>query len=125
MRSAQAAGGRASVVSMGCASGEEPYSLAITVRDTFADCAEMVSILGFDINPAALERAARGRFSPWVLRETPPDVQHRWFRAEGRDFVLNDRLRNAVRFELGNLSDAAADLWRPGSYDIVFCRNVG
>ena len=124
LRCSQAAGARLSIVSAGCASGEEPYSLAITVRDTLTDRAEAVSILGVDINPVLLEKATRGRFSPWVLRDTPPDVQRRWFRAEGRDFLLDHTVRRAVRFEVCNLADDRAELWRPHSHDIVFCRNV-
>jgi chemotaxis protein methyltransferase CheR len=118
------AGVRVSIVSTGCASGEEPYSLAIAVRDALADRAEAVSILGVDINPVLLEKAARGRFSAWVLRDTPPDIQRRWFRVEGRDFVLDDAVRRSVRFEPCNLADDDADRWRPASHDIVFCRNV-
>lgn len=124
LRYAQTAAVRLSVVSMGCASGEEPYSLAITVRDTIPDRADAVSILGVDINPVLLERAARGRFSPWVLRDTAPEVQRRWFRADGREFVLDKAVRGSVRFETCNLADEGSELWQPRSHDIVFCRNV-
>ena len=119
---ALASGTRLAVLSAGCASGEEPYSLAITIRD--AVNAENASIVGVDINPAQIEKARRGRFSPWVLRETPRDLQQRWFRAEGKEFALDNTIRNAVRFEVCNLSDPGSELWRPESHDIVFCRNV-
>lgn len=124
LRYAQAAGARLSVVSAGCASGEEPYSLAITVRDTLPDRVDAVSILGVDINPVLVEKATRGRFSSWVLRDTPPDVQRRWFRADGREFVLDKAVRSSVGFEVCNLADDGSELWRPQSHDIVFCRNV-
>ena len=59
MRAAHSAGVRPSVVSAGCASGEEPYSLAITVRDVIPDRVDAVSILGVDINPDHIEKATR------------------------------------------------------------------
>lgn len=124
LRYAHAAGVRLSIVSTGCASGEEPYSLAITLRNTVPERADMVSILGVDINPTLLEKARRGRFSAWVLRETPPDVQRRWFRPEGREFVLDSTVQRAVRFESCNLADEDVGLWHPFAHDIVFCRNV-
>jgi chemotaxis protein methyltransferase CheR len=123
LRRAQATGTHLQIASAGCASGEEPYSLAIVVRDAVADPSS-VSILGVDINSTLLEKAARGRFSAWVLRDTPHDVQRRWFRPEGRDFVLDDTVRGSVRFEVRNLSDDQSEFWRPESQDIVFCRNV-
>ncbi|MGH9142298.1 MAG: CheR family methyltransferase [Vicinamibacterales bacterium] len=124
VRSAQTAGVRLQILSAGCASGEEPYSLAIAVQDAGADRSAGVAILGVDVNAAVLERAGRGRFSAWVLRDTPLDVQRRWFRPEGREFVLNDAARNAVRFAACNLADEHLDLWQPESQDIVFCRNM-
>ncbi len=112
------------VLSAGCASGEEAYTLAIILREVIADPSWNISIRAVDINPAALERAAAARFSPWALRETPPDVQERWFRQSGRDLVLADEIRTAVTFEPKNLTRDDADLWRPGFYDAIFCRNV-
>jgi chemotaxis protein methyltransferase CheR len=96
----------------------------MAVQDTAIDRSTSVAILAVDINAAALEKARRGRFSAWVLRDTPPDVQQRWFRAEGREFIVDDAVRSAVRFEVCNLADEHSELWQPESQDIVFCRNV-
>jgi chemotaxis protein methyltransferase CheR len=115
---------RLRILSLGCASGEEPYTLAMLVRDAVTDPAWDVSILGVDVNPAVLEQARRGRFSAWALRDTPAPDRDRWFRAEGREFVLDAALRASVRFEQHNLVDDDPQLWRWGSYDVVFCRNV-
>lgn len=114
---------RLRVLSAGCASGEEAYSLAMILRDAI-DPSWDVSIRAVDINPAALERAAANRFSSWALRETARDVRERWFRVAGSDFALAPEIRSAVSFEQKNLTADDADLWRPGSYDLVFCRNV-
>jgi chemotaxis protein methyltransferase CheR len=123
LRSARSTGTSVQIASVGCASGEEPYSLAIVAREAATD-PNSVSILGVDINTALLEKAARGRYSAWVLRDTPQDVQRRWFRPEGREFLLDETVRASVRFEARNLADEQSGFWQPASQDVVFCRNV-
>jgi chemotaxis protein methyltransferase CheR len=83
-----------------------------------------VSILGIDVNPSALARASLGRYSTWSLRETPADVRERYFRPDGREFVLDPEIRASVSLSFRNLVEDDASFWRPGSFDIVFCRNV-
>jgi chemotaxis protein methyltransferase CheR len=113
-----------SLLSAGCASGEEPYSLAMAVRQHITEPDWKVSIVGVDINPAALEKAAAGRYSTWSLRELPVDARRRWFHDHGREVEVVGAIREAVRFEEHNLADDGPVLWSPGSYDVVFCRNV-
>lgn len=113
-----------SILSAGCASGEEAYSLAIVLADRLRDPAWDIRIRAVDLNPAGLEKAARGRYAAWALRDVPAEIQRRWFRKEGADFVLDDGIRQAVRFEQRNLAVEDAELWRPATYDVVFCRNV-
>jgi chemotaxis protein methyltransferase CheR len=121
---AQTARRRLAILSAGCASGEEAYSLAILVFDAAARRSCDVSIVGVDVNPAMLEKARRARFSTWALRDTPADVQRRWFHPAGRDFVLDDVIRGLVTFEEVNLIDEDQEFWQPDTFDIVFCRNV-
>ncbi|MGH9372611.1 MAG: CheR family methyltransferase, partial [Vicinamibacterales bacterium] len=115
---------RLRILSLGCASGEETYSLAMLARDTLTDPGLDLSILGVDVNPAMIEKAGRGRFSAWALRETPEADQQRWFRRQGREFVLDDALRASVRFEERNLVEDDPQFWQNEMYDVVFCRNV-
>lgn len=112
------------LVSAGCASGEEAYSLAIALRETAGILGWDVLVRAVDLNPAALEKAARARYSSWALRELPAETEKRWFRASGRDFLLDPEIRAAVRFDERNLAVDDAELWRPDSLDVVFCRNV-
>jgi chemotaxis protein methyltransferase CheR len=112
------------IVSAGCSTGEEPYSVAIIVRETVPDPAWKIAIRAVDLNPAALATAAKGRFSPWALRETSSETRLRWFRADGRDLVLDEEPRAAVTFEQRNLAGDDDELWAANSLDIVFCRNV-
>ena len=111
-------------LSAGCASGEEAYSIAIMVRETIADPSWDIVIRAVDLNPAGLEKAARARYSAWALRETPADIRQRWFRPDGRDMILAETAREAVTFDAKNLAVDDPELWRPATYDAVFCRNV-
>ena len=112
------------LLSAGCASGEEAYSMAIVARTTVTDACCDVLIRAVDLNPSALAKAARARYSSWALRDTPADIQRQWFRPDGREMILDEALRAAVRFDAGNLASDDPELWQPGAYDVVFCRNV-
>lgn len=115
---------RLRLLSAGCASGEEPYSLSILLREAAFDPSWSVAIRAVDVNPAALEKAKHGRYSRWALRETPAAVQSRWFSHDARGVVLEDDARSFVHFEEQNLAEENPDLWPCEAYDIVFCRNV-
>ncbi len=114
---------RLRILSAGCASGEEAYSIAILLADRIAP-PWTASIRAVDLNPAALARAAEGRYSPWALRDTSEEIQSRWFRRQGRDLVLRDEPRRGVVFEERNLVEPDPALWGSEAYDVVFCRNV-
>jgi chemotaxis protein methyltransferase CheR len=115
------------LLSAGCASGEEAYTMAIVARDLLGSAADggwQILIRAVDANPDVIARARRGRYTAWSLRETPPEIQQRWFRSEGNELVLADAIRTAVRFEERNLARQDADLWAPDVYDVIFCRNT-
>jgi len=118
------AGAPLRILSAGCASGEEAYSIAILVQEAALDPSREVSILGVDVNPAALEKARRARYSAWALRETPTERRRGWFHPEGRDIALADSISRSVRFEERNLADDDPGFWRAEAYDVIFCRNV-
>ena len=113
------------LLSAGCAGGEEPYSLAILLREHFPQTAGWdVSIRGIDINSAVLEKAARARYNAWSMRGVAEKVQRRWFSLEGRDLVLDGTVCAMVTFEERNLLEDDPALWAPGTFDVIFCRNV-
>lgn len=115
---------RLSILSAGCASGEEAYSLAVLTREATQGAGWDVSILGIDINPAILRKAVEARYSARALRQTTPEIQEKLFGQQHNDYVLDDSIRSAVRFEERNLADDDPAFWRPESYDVIFCRNV-
>ena len=123
-QAARAAERTLTVLSAGCASGEEPYTLAMLLRERVTEPDWQVLVRGLDINRAMLAKAARGCYSAWSLRETPADALRRWFRSVGREFQLDDSIRAAVSFHETNLSQESAELGERAIYDVIFCRNV-
>jgi chemotaxis protein methyltransferase CheR len=121
----QAESRRLRILSAGCASGEEAYTLAVLVREHLAQAASWdVSIRGIDVNPLMIEKASIGRYSAWALRETPPEMRERYFRPHGRDYELDPAVRASVSFEERNLIDDDPAFFRPDAFDVIFCRNV-
>lgn len=115
---------RLSLLSAGCSSGEEAYSLAIAAWEALPDAGWRADIRAVDLNPAQLAKARRARYSAWALRETPPHIRERWFTPDGPLMALDQTIRRAVRFESANLADSRAPVWQIGGYDVIFCRNV-
>jgi chemotaxis protein methyltransferase CheR len=113
------------LLSAGCSTGEEAYSLAITLRNTLRALPEWsISILGVDLNPQSIEKARTGAYGSWSLRETPDAVRKKCFRQEGKLHIVRDELREMVRFDLQNLVQPTGSLWQQDAFDVVFCRNV-
>ena len=119
-----AARGQLRILSLGCSSGDEAYSIAILAQERLVSAGCGVSILGVDLNAAMIDKARQGRFSSWALRDTSESETKRWFRMDGRQWVLKEPLRVAVRFEEHNLLDQASPFWQAGTADVIFCRNV-
>lgn len=115
---------RLRILSAACASGEEPYTLAILLRERWPAVAAQTRLLGADINPAMLQKARLARYSAWSLRETPAALKERYFRQVGTDFELDGSIRGAVSFESINLVEPEPSQLLASSYDIVFCRNA-
>jgi chemotaxis protein methyltransferase CheR len=113
------------ILSAGCSSGDEPYSLAIMVREALPNIGDWdVKIIGIDINPAILVKAKQARYSEWSLRATSEDVKKRYFVTDGADYVLAPEIQKMVSFEERNLIDDDALFWKSLGCDVVFCRNV-
>ena len=109
--------------SAGCASGEEPYSLAILLEET--GWAERASILGTDISRARLAKAGEAVYGPWSLRGVDEGLVRRRFRCAGDRYVLDDGIRRRVTFGYLNLAlDPFPSPAGGGGLDVVFCRNV-
>lgn len=113
------------LLSAGCASGEEPYSLAISLHEAFPALERGQFVIdACDVNAAMLVKAERAIYSSWSLRATSDVLKNRYFKQHGRDFALDEQIRTLVRFELRNLVDEWPPLGEGAGYDAIFCRNV-
>ncbi|MCA9232042.1 MAG: protein-glutamate O-methyltransferase CheR [Planctomycetales bacterium] len=106
-----------------CSTGQEPYSIAMTLADTIPHIESWdVQILGTDISPAAVERASRGIYNKMEIgRGMDPESLKRYFVDRGDGWQVHDRIRSMCMFKPLNLHEPFHML---GSFDIVFCRNV-
>jgi chemotaxis protein methyltransferase CheR len=111
------------VWSVGCSSGQEPYSVAMLIREDFPELADwQVSILGTDVSVAMLERARAGRYGQIeVNRGLPAHLLVKYFRRSGLDWQIDDSIRSMVRFRHHNLVDPWPSL---PPMDLVLMRNV-
>lgn len=114
--------------SSGCATGEEPYSVAMLLREMIPDIDEwMITILATDINTASIESAQRGLYTANSFRnETRPTIQSRWFTQQGSRFELSPVISRMVSFKLLNLvsDEYPSYITNTMNMDIVLCRNV-
>ncbi|ACL25520.1 MCP methyltransferase, CheR-type with Tpr repeats [Chloroflexus aggregans DSM 9485] len=115
------------VWSAGCATGEEPYSLVIALREALpTDPPWQINILATDINRRFLERAREAVYGNWSFRETPPAVRDRYFIPENGRWRLRDEVKHDVIFAQLNLVEPTYPSPQLGiiAFDLIFCRNV-
>ncbi|WP_431265390.1 CheR family methyltransferase [Roseateles chitinivorans] len=119
-------GRRLRALSAGCASGEEAYTLAVTLHRAGLQAQGVDwEVLAVDLNPAALARATAARYGEWSLRATPQEQRDLWFhRVDPGVWTPLPAIRERVRFAQRHLGQPDAMFWAPGSFDIIFCRNV-
>ncbi len=116
------------VWSAGCSSGEEPYSIAMLLRDMLPDVDEWsITILATDVNTAALDRARQGLFGDWAFREQrAKDLRARYFRRTGARWELTPDVRRMVTFSRLNLAGTEFPSYATNTMfvDLILCRNV-
>jgi chemotaxis protein methyltransferase CheR len=117
---------RLRIWSAGCATGPEPYSIALLLHQEFQARTKGwdVSILATDINIEFLARAREARFGPWALRETSAEMKAACFLQDGKDWVLRPEYRKGVTFEYHNLAGEVNPAADGEPFDLIFCRNV-
>jgi chemotaxis protein methyltransferase WspC len=110
------------ILSIPCAGGEEPYSLAIALFE-IGLAAERYQVDAVDISERRLDFARRGIFTTNAFRGSNPQLHDRYFRKCALGFELDTPLRERVRFMQGSILDPGL-LRGPPPYDVVFCRNL-
>lgn len=105
--------------SAGCASGEEPYTLAIMWPPEGASTVAL-DVTATDADDHLLDRARAGRYTGSSLKDLPHDLRERAFDVEGKEYVLRDSFRRAVQFVRQDIRHESP----PGPFDLVLCRNL-
>ncbi len=112
------------IVSAGCSSGEEVYTLAMLVIESGCFLWDWdVEIRGVDIDPQIIERAKSGIYSGRAFQATPTHYIDRYFRKCDEGLKVKDILTRITRFTEGNLLELE-QIIEEQTVDIVFCRNV-
>ncbi|MDQ1701936.1 MAG: chemotaxis protein methyltransferase CheR [Frankiaceae bacterium] len=125
VKQATASGSKRIVVwSAGCSTGDEPYTIAMLLREVLPVMDGWdVRIIATDLSVRALAAARRGRYGRRSLQLAEPERVSRFFDESDGDYVVKDDVRRLVEFRHHNLvTDAAPFL--PGEVDLVLCRNV-
>ena len=110
------------VLSVPCAAGEEPYSVAITFLEAGLS-PDQFRIDATDVSRASLRRAAAATYSANAFRAADVSFRDRWFRDRDAAAELDEAVRKQVHFSWGNLLDQSFAADRE-PYDIIFCRNL-
>lgn len=115
------------ICSAGCSTGQEPYTLAIILKELLPDFEQWnIQILGIDIDHKTLEVARLGIYEPWSFRGVSEDIKQKYFRCFGDRYQLIPEIKQLVKFQTVNL---VKDVF-PQPYsqlrqmDLIICRNV-
>jgi len=109
------------VLSLPCSTGEEPYTIAMTLLDEGIGDSRF-TVDAFDISMRVIEHARAGVYGRNSFRGHPLEFRERHFSAVEDGWQLSERVRRNVRFAQANLFELPAIAQMP--YDFIFCRNV-
>ncbi len=112
--------------SAGSSSGEEAYTLAILLAEHFKNDLPRwnITIFATDINDEALQVCRAGIYKPYTLRNTPPAIRDKYFKAMPDDrYAVRDDLKRLVMSQKSNLMDYSGSKRFTGS-DLILLRNV-
>jgi chemotaxis protein methyltransferase CheR len=112
------------IVSAGCSTGEEVYTLAILLLESGQFIWDWdLEIIGIDVDPIALERAKTAVYTGRAFQSMPAQHQTRYFRKTAEGLQVRDNVQNITRFIQGNMLDFAS-IMGDTDIDIIFCRNA-
>lgn len=118
---------RLRIWSAGCATGEEPYSVAMLILETLPDARTWeIEILATDINTDFLASARRGRYREWSFRKVDDYWRQKYFAHVDGDWQITTKVREMVGFSRANVLDERDNVvtGRQQVFDLILCRNV-
>lgn len=113
--------------SAGCSSGEEPYTLAMILKEYFPELNNWdITILASDINPNAIQKALKGEYTEWSFRDTDIITKNKYFTSSGKLWSIVPEIKKMVTFSYLNLAKNSypSSLTNTEEMDVIFCRNV-
>ncbi len=111
----------------GCSTGEEPYSVAMLLREMVPNLDSWnILILATDINREVLAKAEAGQYGSWSFRGVDKHIQETYFKLQDRFYVIDEHIKHMVTFNYLNLvGDPYPSLANnTNAMDIILCRNV-
>lgn len=114
---------RLRIWSAACSTGQEPYSIGMTLCELLPDIHSWdVNILATDISDAAIRQASLGRYAKHeIARGLTPQMLLKYFEEASGGWRVKESIRYLIRFDRRNLLEPFTSL---GPFDIIFCRNV-
>jgi len=114
---------RLRIWSAACSTGQEPYSIAMTLCELLPDAPSWdINILATDISDSTIAQASMGRYAKHeIQRGMAPNMLSKHFHEEAGQWRVKEELRSLIRFDRRNLLQPFTGL---GPFDIIFCRNV-
>jgi chemotaxis protein methyltransferase CheR len=111
------------ILSAGCSTGEEAYTVAVLVKDSRLFEGWEVEIHGCDISTRCVDHARAGVYGEHAFRNAESEPMRRWFHLREGKWAIDEAIRRMVRFGRENLLDPRA-LTALGRLDVLVCRNV-
>jgi len=113
------------VWSAGCSTGQEPYSIAMSILDMLPDATNWnIQVMGSDLSDEALETAERGWYQERKLNGIDREHLKKYFRVQDGGYVVSEPVRRMVKFVHHNMVTEPLPIAEFGTCDIIFCRNV-
>ena len=114
--------------SAGCATGEEPYSIAMALRERVPGLMHRrIAVYGTDLNTNSLGIARQGLYGEWSFRGVPSALKSKYFRPreKGR-WIISPVIQQSVSFDYFNLAGDIYPQWfaKTTAIDVIYCRNV-
>ncbi len=114
---------RINIWSAACSTGQEIYSIAITLKELLHDIKKInIKLLGTDISSDVIKQASYGKYNKFEIeRGLSSGILNKYFSSDGNSWKISDEIRSLASFRKINLMQSFSSL---GKFDIIFCRNV-
>ena len=104
-----------------CATGEEPYSIAIALLESGVEASHF-HIVGIDINADAITKAKKAVYKERNIRNLTSEILHKYFTVENKHYILKENVKSLISFKIVNIFDKSFQ--KLGKFDFVFSRNM-